>query len=163
LIPFLVKYRKVATGGTFDHIHRGHKALLDKSFQVGDEVVIGLTSDEFVTRLGKKPDYDYEERKKRLSGVLKKRFPRRKYVIRKLNDYFGPGITSEDVEALVASPETAGRIAIANKERALRGFRPLDLVIIENVLAQDGGPISSTRIRKGEIDEEGKLKKRKLN
>ena len=53
-----MKYKKVATGGTFDHIHAGHRRLLEKSFEVGEEVVIGLTSDEFVAKMGKRPDYD---------------------------------------------------------------------------------------------------------
>jgi len=55
-------FRRVATGGTFDHIHAGHRALLDKSFEVGDEVIVGLTSDEFVERVGKKTEHDYERR-----------------------------------------------------------------------------------------------------
>ncbi|MCK5414405.1 MAG: adenylyltransferase/cytidyltransferase family protein, partial [Thermoplasmata archaeon] len=38
---------RVAVGGTFEIIHIGHRALLAKAFAVavGDEVLIGLTSD----------------------------------------------------------------------------------------------------------------------
>jgi pantetheine-phosphate adenylyltransferase len=134
---------------------------LDKSFEVGEEVVIGVTSDEFVARLGKKPDYSYGERVARLVEVLNRRFPGRKFRIAKLDDYFGPGITSPNMEALVASSETAKRIGLANEARLRQGFKPLDLVVIDKVLADDGGAISSTRIRKGEIDEMGKTKRRK--
>ena len=154
-----LKFRKVATGGTFDHIHAGHASLLKKSFEVGDEVVIGLTSDEFVARVGKKPDYDYQRRERELRSYIEEHFPGRKYVIAKLYDYFGPGIAEADVQALVASPETAARLAIANKLRAEKGFPPLSLVTVDWTPADDGRPISSTRIRSGEIDEEGRLKR----
>lgn len=155
------KYRKVATGGTFDHIHLGHMRLLAKSFEVGDIVVIGVTSDEFVRKLGKQPDYDYEERVRQLERYLNKNFAGRKYIIAKLNDYFGPGIASPEVEAMVVSPETAARVPLANKLRAEKGYPPLQVVTIEKVLAEDGQPISSTRIRSGEVDTEGRLVRRK--
>lgn len=152
-----MKFGKVATGGTFDHIHAGHRRLLEKSFEVGDHVIIGLTSDEFVAKVGKKPDYDYHTRDKELRKYIESNFPGRKYTIAKLYDYFGPGIAEADVQALVASPETAPRLAIANTMRATRGFPPLALVTVDWIPAEDGKPISSTRIRSGEVDEEGRL------
>lgn len=153
----IMKYKKVATGGTFDHIHAGHRRLLEKSFEVGNEVVIGLTSDNFVSKLGKKPDYKYERREAELRKFIKSSFPGRKFIIAKLDDYFGPGIANPEVEALVASPETSERLTLANKIRAEKGFPPLKLVTVEWIKADDGCPISSTRIRRGEIDQEGKL------
>ena len=39
------KYGKVCLGGTFDRIHIGHEKLLKMAFEVGEEVIIGLTSD----------------------------------------------------------------------------------------------------------------------
>ena len=151
------KYRRVATGGTFDRLHRGHVSLLEKSFEVGDEAVIGVTSDEFARKMGKKPEHSYEERVKKLEDLLRRRFPGRRYAIAKLYDYFGPGIASPEVQALVASEETAGRLELANKLRRERGFPPLDLVVVDLLMAEDAKPISSTRIRKGEIDEEGRV------
>ena len=152
-----MKYRRVATGGTFDHLHRGHEALLRKSFEVGEEVVIGVTSDEFVRREGKVPDLSYEERVRELRGFLDREFPGRRYVIAELHDNFGPGIASPEVEAIVVSPETAAKVPIANRLRAERGYGPLDVVVADWVLAKDGDKISSTRIRRGEIDREGGL------
>ncbi len=154
-----MRFRRVATGGTFDHIHAGHRRLLEKSFEVGDEVVIGLTSDEFVERVGKKTEHNYDWREADLRRFLKQNFPGRRYVIAKLYDYFGPGIVDGGVQALVASPETASRLELANRLRAEKGFPPLALVTIRWVSAEDGKPISSTRIRKGEVDVEGRLRR----
>lgn len=151
------KYSKVATGGTFDGIHAGHRRLLERSFELGEDVVIGLTSDEFARKEGKVTRRPYPEREAELEAYIEGRFPGRRYTIAKLDDYFGPGIASRDVKALVASPETGKRVGLANDLRAERGFPPLELVVIDWVEAEDGRPISSTRIRKGEIDEEGRL------
>jgi cytidyltransferase-like protein len=151
------RFRTVATGGTFDHVHAGHRALLEKSFEVGYRVIIGLTSDEFVSRVGKKPDFDYPTRERKLREYIEKSFPGREYQIAKLYDYFGPGIADGDVQALVASPETGARLELANKLRSEKGFPPLELVTVGWVEAADGKPISSTRIRKGEVDEEGRV------
>jgi len=157
------KYRRVATGGTFDHIHLGHIALLEKSFEVGDEVVIGVTSDEFAKEMGKKPDLPYDVRVRKLQSLLRKRFRGRSYVIAKLFDYFGPGIASADVQALVASDETAPRLQLANELRAAKGFPPLKLVAVPLVMADDAKPISSTRIRRGEISVNGRLLRAKTS
>ena len=155
-----MRFRRVATGGTFDHIHAGHRQLLEKSFEVGDEVIIGLTSDEFVARVGKKTEQNYDAREAELRRYVEKNFPGRRYLIAKLYDYFGPGIVDGDVEALVASPETSSRLELANRLRAEKGFPPLALVTIGWVSAEDGRPISSTRIRRGEVDTEGRLRER---
>ena len=40
---------KVGIGGTFNVLHKGHRALLDKALEIGDEVVVGLTSDRFAS------------------------------------------------------------------------------------------------------------------
>jgi cytidyltransferase-like protein len=154
-----LRYRTVATGGTFDRLHKGHEALLSKSFEVGEKVVIGVTSDEFVGKEGKTPSQDYAERVRHLEAFLNKTFPGRDYVIAKLDDYFGPGIASPEVEAIVVSDETASRVPIANSLRAAKGYPPLQVVRVSFVLADDGKPISSSRIRSGEIDESGQLPK----
>ena len=155
-----LKYRIVATGGTFDHFHRGHLALLAKSFGVGDKVVIGVTSDAFAKKEGKNPDQGYSDRVAALKANIGREFPGREYLIAKLDDYFGPGIASPDVQAIVVSRETAKRVPIANSLRERKGFPPLEVVVVDYVLADDSNPISSTRIPGGEIDAQGKVFRR---
>jgi pantetheine-phosphate adenylyltransferase len=155
-----LKYDVVATGGTFDHIHKGHLALLARSFEVGEKVVIGVTSDAFALKEGKNPDLAYEERIRALEALLQRQFPGRVYLIAKLDDYFGPGIASPEVQAIVVSRETAARVSVANAMRKAKGYPPLEVVVVDYILADDSRPISSTRIRNGEIDVEGKLVKR---
>ena len=158
-----LKYNTVATGGTFDHIHKGHLALLAKSFEVGRKVVIGVTSDSFARREGKNPDESYEVRTRHLQDAIRENFPGKDYLIAKLDDYFGPGIASPEVEAIVVSRETAKRVPMANELRKAKGFPPLQVEVVDFVLADDSRPISSTRIRSGEIDPDGRRMKRPSN
>jgi len=46
-----MKYQSVVLGGTFDHLHQGHQALLSKAFTIGNYVTIGLTTDKYVTNI----------------------------------------------------------------------------------------------------------------
>ncbi len=154
------RFSVVAVGGTFDHLHKGHKALLTKTFEVGDMVVIGVTSDEFGKKLGKRLDHNYRRRVASLKLYLGSAFRGQKYEIHSLNDYFGPAIYKGKVEAIVVSKETISRVKMANDQRRKLGYKPLRKVVIDWVLAEDSKPISSTRIRAGEIDQDGKVLRR---
>ena len=44
------KYKKIAVGGTFDKFHKGHEKLLSTAFEMGEEVLIGVTSDNFESK-----------------------------------------------------------------------------------------------------------------
>ena len=154
-----MKYDAVATGGTFDHLHKGHVALLNKSFEISDHVVIGVTSDELAAREGKRPDLPYSQRVSQLEAYLLLNYPGKRFTITRLDDYFNPGIASPEIQAIVVSPETASRVSVANRIRAAKGVPPLSIVVVKYVLAEDGQRISSTRIRNGEIDSDGRVKR----
>lgn len=151
----------MAVGGTFDVFHRGHKRLIDKAFELGEEVLIGVSSDELAEELGKKPCNNFVERVSRVLEYLEERYGGRVYAIYKLMDPYGPLIRDPSIEALVVSPETRARGEEANAIREGRGLKKVELVVVDWVLAEDGRPISSTRIRRGEIDEDGRLLSRR--
>ena len=154
------KFRKVAVGGTFDEFHRGHKVLLMKAFEVGEHVLIGLCSDEFVKKMVKPHvSASYEERLKELEAFLQVLGLRNKAEIIRLNDPYGITITDKCIDALVVSEETE-KIAIKiNQKRIEARLPPLEIVTISMVPAENCKPISTTRIRQGEIDREGHMLK----
>jgi pantetheine-phosphate adenylyltransferase len=154
----LARFRAVATGGTFDEIHAGHVALLARAFQEGDRVIIGVTSDEFV-KGKKKINYDFQTRVASLKKMIEKEFGDVKYEIAKLDSEFGPAVTTGDVGALVASAETQVKGDRLNEIRRKNGLAPAEVIAVGLIKAQDGKPISSTRIRAGEIDAKGRLLK----
>jgi len=151
----------VATGGTFDEIHIGHIALLSKAFQSGRKVIIGVSGDEFAKKRGKRLNHNFDERVENLKKMIKKEFGSVNFEIAKLDGDFGPAVTTGDVGALVASHETEAKGKILNEMRAKRGLQPVKVITVDMVKAEDGSPISSTRIRAGEIDSRGRLLKRR--
>lgn len=151
----------VATGGTFDEIHVGHIALLSKAFQTGRKVIIGVSSDEFAKKRGKRLNHNFDQRVENLKEMIKKEFGNVSYKIAKLDGDFGPAVTTSDVGALVASSETQAKGRLLNQIRAKRGLKPVEVIEVGLVRAEDGSPISSTRIRAGEIDSRGRLLKRR--
>ena len=146
--------KKVIVGGTFDFLHAGHRALLLGAFSLG-EVTIGLVSDEMAETSKNREIGKYEDRKKILEDWIKKEIGKPARII-ELNDKFGPTL-KEDFDYIVVSPETYDVAVLINQERQKINRNPMEIVKIEFVLAQDGKPISSTRIFNGEIDGEGKL------
>jgi pantetheine-phosphate adenylyltransferase len=153
----MAQFSLVAMGGTFDIIHSGHIALLERAFSISDKVIIGLTGDELVKKRGKTIQNSYSERHDTLEELIRKRFPGKSYVISKLGDDFGPAALEGDVQALVASDETAHKGDALNKQRRERNLPPVQIVTVPMILARDGKRISSTRIRNSEIDPQGNM------
>lgn len=153
----MTRYNLVATGGTFDIIHKGHIELLRKSFSISSKVIIGLSSDELVKKMGKKISNNYHQRFESLSTAIEKNFPNSSYQISKLENDFGPAVLEEGVEALVVSEETKNMGQILNQLRAKKNLPPVEVIVVPMVLAKDGSRISTTRIRDSEIDNEGNL------
>ena len=154
------KYSKVAVGGTFDELHRGHKALISKAFETGEKVVIGLSSDEFVSKMSKAHKTEsYAERFKELQAYLEKAGLANRAEIVPLKDPYGLTISGRDLDALIVSKETEVIAEKINEVRNKGGLRPLKIVIVNMVQAENRIPISTTRIRKGEIDRNGHMMK----
>ncbi len=149
------KYTKVCLGGTFDRIHIGHEKLLKIAFEVGEEVIIGLTSDTKAKKgRGNEKLSSFKNRYTNLETFLTKKFGNN-FSIVKLNDDWGPGALDEDLDAIIVSEETEKVASELNKKRALEGLNPLDIVTVSLILDKKGEKISSTRIRNSEIDREG--------
>lgn len=61
--------KKVITYGTFDLLHYGHINLLKRAKELGDYLIVALSTDEFNEIKGKKCYFPYEERKKLVESI----------------------------------------------------------------------------------------------
>ena len=152
------EYSLVGVAGTFGPLHIGHKQLFRKAFEVSKRVMIGITDDNMIK--GKEcaeKIAPYLERKRKIIEFLKEEgyFERTTFI--KLNDPYGPAIEDLGLEAIVVSKETSYMSEKINEIRKQRNLKSLDFISIELALAEDGKRISSTRIRKNEIDSYGNV------
>ncbi|MDH5483527.1 MAG: phosphopantetheine adenylyltransferase [Candidatus Bathyarchaeota archaeon] len=160
------KFKAVAVGGTFDEFHKGHRILLMKAFEVGEKVLVGLSSDKFAEKLRRQKNHFIECYEKRLAEL--KEFLRQNGFLERaeiitLDDPYGITLSHGCLNALVVSRETEYMAQEINKQREKKGLKPLKIIIVEMVPAENCFPISTTRIRRGEIDREGHLLKMLVN
>jgi phosphopantetheine adenylyltransferase len=149
---------RIVLGGTFDRLHVGHEALLTTAFRDGRPVGIGLTTGRFLAA-HPKPGADriqpYSVRRRRLAAWLRAHYPRSRWTITPISDPFG-GSIRPGVAGLVVSADTVGGGRAVNEERVRRGRSPIPVRVVPLVLADDLQPVSSRRIRAGEIDRNGR-------
>jgi pantetheine-phosphate adenylyltransferase len=155
------EYSVVGLGGTFDRLHKGHEALIQKAFEIGVQVLIGITSDEMLFRKDKvKEIQPYAHRVENIKNYLKNNDLIQNSEIIKLKDSYGPAIKRKDMEAIIVTEETRPNAEKINDIRKKNGLIPLIIIIVSRILAEDGLPISSSRIRAGIIDNNGKVLKK---
>ena len=65
----MVSIKRILTYGTFDLLHYGHIRLLKRARELGDYLIVAVSTDEFNIIKGKKSYHDYETRKKMLEAV----------------------------------------------------------------------------------------------
>jgi len=148
----------VSVGGTFDVMHKGHWFLLEETFNVGEHAIVGITTDEFAGTLKKQHEIDsYENRRRDVENYLKVRGFYERSKIVPLSDPFGPTIDNDYLEGIVVSEETEVTAEVINRMRVEQKKKPLLIFVITMVLADDGKPISSTRVRRQEVDRYGRL------
>ena len=58
----------IILSGGFDPVHKGHLRMFREASTLGHQVIVGLNSDEWLTRKKEKPFMNFEERKEILEG-----------------------------------------------------------------------------------------------
>ena len=151
-----MEYDSIITGGTFDRFHAGHEAFLDKAFRSGKKIIIGLTTPSMLKKIVRQNSiWPFEERKKTVESFAKKY--KKQFSIVAIEDIFGPSTEIEDLDAIIATEETRPTCERINQIRKRKGLKPLKIIHVPWVYSEDCRIISSSRIRKGEIDRQGRV------
>ncbi|MFW9881451.1 MAG: pantetheine-phosphate adenylyltransferase [Candidatus Thorarchaeota archaeon] len=142
--------KKVGLGGTFDHLHEGHKLLLKTALSVSEIVEIGLTSQELL----KNKQYsskleDYKTRKRNLKSFISTIADLKRVNIVEIKNWADMDKYAQDpeYEGLVVSQETYENALKLNENREKIGLSPLILIVIPLIKDKNNNKISSTSIR----------------
>jgi pantetheine-phosphate adenylyltransferase len=146
--------KKVILGGTFDRLHIGHEAFLDKAFKSGEKIIIGLTTPSMLKKIVRQNSvWPFEQRKKTVEDFVKKYG--KEFIIEPIDDIFGPAVEIKDLDAIVATDETRHTCERINQIRERKGLKALEIIHVPYIYSEDCRVISSSRIRKSEIDRQG--------
>ena len=152
-------YKHIVVAGTFDGLHKGHIHFLTKAFEAAGLVTIGLTSEAYIRRF--KRDKGVSAHSKRYAALTKwlrrQDFAPRTQIV-PLDNKWGPAIMADSFDAIAVTSDNRDVAEEINSLRAERGLPKLAIVGIDLIEAEDKKPISSTRLREGEIDKQGHLR-----
>jgi len=145
----------MAVGGTFETLHVGHQYMLTEASKLSDTLIIGITTKRFAR---KSKMYAVSDTKDRMEAIIKflSKFTKN-IIVEKLNDPFGPSISSEKIKSLLVTPDTYINARRINKIRKHRGLKPLVLYVAGYIRNEWGYPINSTYIKLGYMDEWGRI------
>lgn len=151
----LFQYNMTCLGGTFDHMHLGHRMLLSQAcLYTRSKILIGITSEALLSKKAYAEYLEpYETRKASAVDFLKMLNPHLEVEVFELSDPVGVADKYEDLEAVILTREVEKGGQMINDARAKVNMKPLDMVFVDMILSEVGSQenfsnkTSSTRIR----------------
>ncbi len=135
-------------GGTFDHLHDGHKFLIKTALLFSKNIVIGLATENLLKNKKHAAKIEnYKTREQNLKAFIDSIGHLNRVEIIPLNDPYGPPIHDPEYEGIIASQETYKNALKINEIRENKSFAPLIIIVIPMIRNSQNSIISSTSIR----------------
>ncbi|GAG60451.1 unnamed protein product [marine sediment metagenome] len=137
-------------GGTFDHLHDGHKSLLRTALKLSHYIEIGLTSQNLLKNKKAASELeDYNTRETNLKNFICSLTDLNRVNIVEIKNWDDMAKYSQDpdYEGLILSQETYSNAVKLNELREEKGLNPLVLIVIPLIKDKSNQKISSTAIR----------------
>lgn len=150
-------YNLGVCGGTFDLLHKGHKEFISFALLECKKILIGLTTDAYIQKQKTKEDTEpYEYRKKKLEEYVSLIHAKDRVSIQPIDDVYIPKIWEMlPIDTIIVSKDTLQGAEIINKKRTAQKLFPLPILILPITVSSNGQPLSTSRIRNGEVSSEG--------
>lgn len=147
------RYECCLIGGTFDRLHAGHELLFTTAFSLAQRVEIYVLNQ--IDADQKSPHVlDYEQRIEDIENWIRER-GYMNFSVSELVDRHGPAPTHPRADCIISTPETQLECKKINDLRAEHHLPELEIIVVPQLPSVGGGIISSTRIRNGQIDQQG--------
>ena len=145
-------YQVGLIGGTLDRFHAGHRNLLLSALSDCQKVEVWVTVDS-IARAKDPRVSPWEDRVKEIQQAFGSDAGRLEFY--ELQDLYGPAPVHNEASAIICTTETMPECMAINRMRQEAGLSKLEIISVEHTMSWDDRPISSSRIRRGEIDREG--------
>jgi len=137
-------------GGTFDHLHDGHKYLLRIALKISHFIEIGLTSQELLKNKKAASKLEgYYTRETNLKNYISSFTDLNRVNIVEIKNWDDMAKYSQDpdYEGLILSQETYLNAVKLNELREEKGLNPIILIVVPLIKDENNQKVSSTVIR----------------
>lgn len=152
-----MQYKNLVMGGTFDRLHDGHAAQLQVAFELSHHVTIGLSTETLIkNKVLAELIEPFEMRQKVLRSYILNHWPKAQFSIIPIYDMYGPTLSDESFDSIVVTEDSYKNGIKINEDRVWKDMSELKIIVAPLLHAKDGGALSSSRIRLGQIDRHGR-------
>ena len=145
---------QVVLGGTFDHLHVGHRKLLSVAVLIcRTRMVVGVTHDCMLAhKANAHLIQPFDERCHAVRDFVSSMNPALELDIVAIKDIYGPTVSDPSLNAIVVSSETAPNAEKLNEERVRRRMHPMAVISLARVSAVSSSVIRDAMQHQGSVD-----------